>query len=307
MNTIALALHGGAGTILRSTMTAEKEAAYMRALGDSLEAGWRLLESGASALDAVEGVVRALEDEPLFNAGRGSVYTHEGLHQMDASIMSGATRGTGAVTGLSNVRNPVTLARAVMEKTEYCLLSGAGAEEFARSVGIAFEPDEYFHTEHRRRQLDEAREAGRIQLDHTPGKSLGTVGAVALDAMGDIAAATSTGGMSNKQWGRIGDTPIIGAGTFADNATCAVSCTGHGEYFIRAVAAYDLSALMEYGGRSLTDAADHLVLEKLRKMGGEGGLIAVDRAGNIALPFNSDGMYRAWRRSGEEAEVRIYE
>ena len=307
MGTIALALHGGAGTILRSGMTAEKEAAYKGGLGHALNVGWQILDRGGKALDAVEAVVSALEDEPLFNAGRGSVYTHEGGHEMDAAIMCGATRMAGAVTCVRNVRNPIRLARAVMERTEHCLLSGAGAETFAREAGIVFESDEYFHNENRLRQLHEALEAGRIQLDHTAGRSLGTVGAVALDQAGDIAAATSTGGMTNKRWGRIGDTPIIGAGTFADNTTCAVSCTGHGEYFMRAVAAYDLSALMEYGGRSLHDAADYLVNKKLVAMGGEGGLIAVDRAGNIVLPFNSDGMYRASMRSGMEPVIRIYE
>lgn len=307
MGTIALALHGGAGTILRSGMTAAKEAAYKGSLEAGLQVGWKILQSGGRALDAVEQVVAALEDDPLFNAGKGSVYTHDGGHEMDAAIMCGATRMAGAVTCLRNVRNPVRLARAVMDRTEHCLLSAAGAEEFAREVGIVVESDEYFHDENRLRQLHEALEAGRVQLDHAAERYLGTVGAVALDNAGDIAAATSTGGMTNKRWGRIGDTPIIGAGTYADNATCAVSCTGHGEYFMRAVAAYDLSALMEYGGRSLNDAADYLVNRKLVAMGGEGGLIAVDRAGSIALPFNSDGMYRASVRSGSEAVIRIYE
>jgi L-asparaginase / beta-aspartyl-peptidase len=288
-------------------MTAEKEAAYKASLAAALDVGWQMLQSGARSLDVVEATVHALEDDPLFNAGRGSVYTHVGGHEMDASIMCGATRRAGAVTCLRNVRNPIRLARAVMERTEHCMLSGIGAEEFAREVGIAFESDEYFHDENRLRQLNEALEAGRVQLDHAAEKYLGTVGAVAVDAAGDVAAATSTGGMTNKRWGRIGDTPIIGAGTFADNATCAVSCTGHGEYFMRAVAAYDVAAVMEYGGRSLHDAADYVVMRKLKQMGGEGGLIAVDRAGNLALPFNSDGMYRAWIRSGEEAQVRIYE
>jgi beta-aspartyl-peptidase (threonine type) len=308
MNKYSLAIHGGAGTITRSLMTEEKETAYLRALSEALNAGEDLLNRGADALEAVTASVIAMENNPLFNAGRGSVFTFDGTHEMDAAVMRGDTLDAGAVAGVKGVRNPVELARAVMEKSEHVLLSGTGAVEFARENGLAFESDEYFYNDYRYRQWQEAQSSGKVQLDHTElkDKKFGTVGAVARDTKGNLAAATSTGGMTNKRYNRIGDSPIIGAGTYANNATCAVSCTGHGEYFIRSVVAYDISCLMEYKGCSLEEACRIVVMDKLVKTGGEGGLIAVDAMGNICMPFNSEGMYRGSVRTGSEALVKIY-
>jgi beta-aspartyl-peptidase (threonine type) len=307
---ISIAIHGGAGTILRSTMTPQLQKQYEEALKAALDAGYSVLVTGGSSVDAVEASVRSLEDYPLFNAGRGSVFNHEGKHEMDAAIMDGRSTAAGAVAGVRGVRNPVSLARAVMEKSEHVLLSGQGAEIFARETGIPFEDDSYFYTSQRYQQLQEALDAGRVQLDHADSianeKKFGTVGAVALDASGNLAAATSTGGMTNKQWGRIGDSPIPGAGTWASNDTCAVSCTGHGEYFIRAVVGHDIHCLMSYKGLSLQEACDVLVHDKLLKAGGEGGLIAVDALGNVAMPFNSEGMYRGCKTSLGREEVLIY-
>jgi beta-aspartyl-peptidase (threonine type) len=303
---IALAIHGGAGTITRAALTADQETAYTNALRHALTSGWEILLAGGSALDAVEHSVRALEDNPLFNAGRGSVFTHEATHEMDAAIMSGIDRRAGAVAAVSHVKNPITLARRVMEETPHVLLCGAGAEKFAREVGIEFAPAEYFFSEFRYAQLLAARRTQDVQLDHTPEKKFGTVGAVARDVKADLAAATSTGGMTNKRFGRIGDTPIIGAGTYADNRTCAISCTGHGEFFMRAVTAYDAACLMKYKDLNLREACDIAINYTLSELGGEGGLIAVDAAGNLALPFNSEGMYRAWISSKEGMTVKIY-
>jgi beta-aspartyl-peptidase (threonine type) len=286
-------------------MTAELQGQYEGALKSALDAGYDVLAKGGAALDAVETAVKSLEDFPLFNAGRGSVFNHDGKHEMDAAIMDGRDRAAGAVAGVSGVKNPVNVARAVMERSEHVLLTGAGAEAFARNLGLAFEDDAYFYTEQRYQQLQEAIAEDRVQMDHSD-KKFGTVGAVALDAAGNLAGATSTGGMTNKKWGRVGDSPIIGAGTWADNATCAISCTGHGEYFIRAVVAHDIHCLMAYKGLSLQEACDMLVHDKLVKTGGEGGLVAVDRAGNIAMPFNSEGMYRACKNSVGREEIRIY-
>lgn len=305
MNTYAIAIHGGAGTITRSSMTPEKEAAYRQALQDALAAGEAILKQKGSSLDAVEATVRVLEDNPLFNAGRGSVFTHEGKNEMDASIMNGSNLMAGAVAGVQNVKNPVSLARAIMERSEHVMMSGSGAVDFARSVNTEFMPDDYFFVQQRFDQLQEAIKTDSVVLDHTERK-FGTVGAVAIDVSGNLAAATSTGGMTNKKHGRIGDTPIIGAGTYANNNTCAISCTGHGEYFIRSVVAYDISCLMEYKGKSLREACDLVVKEKLVKLGGEGGLIAVDAHGNIELPFNSEGMYRAFVKEGQTAYIGIY-
>lgn len=303
-SSFALAIHGGAGTITRGLMSLEKEQTYLIGLQTALDAGRRILVSGGSAVDAVEQAVLKLEDNPLFNAGRGSVFNHEGKHEMDAAIMDGKTRNAGAVTCVFNIKNPVLLASSIMRSSEHVLLSGAGAEVYAREQGLAFETNEYFHDDFRYGQWKEIAETDHIQLDHSE-KKFGTVGAVALDLQGNLAAATSTGGMTNKKWGRIGDTPIIGAGTYANNNTCAISCTGHGEYFIRAVVAYDIHCLMEYKNLSLQEACNLVVNNKLVKDGGEGGLIAVDRFGNIALPFNSEGMYRGWCNP-ESAEVLIY-
>ncbi len=309
----SLALHGGAGTIARATLTPALEADYRAALAAALATGTTLLAQGAPALDAVEATVRSLEDCPLFNAGRGAVFTHDGHHEMDAALMDGASRRAGAVAGVRQVQNPIRAARLVMEQTEHVLLAYPGADELAREHGLPMQPAEYFFTQQRFDQLQEAIAAGRMQLDHAaspapapdPNWKKGTVGAVARDVRGHLAAATSTGGMTNKRYSRIGDTPLIGAGTWADER-CAISCTGHGEYFIRAVVGYDVACLMEYKGLSLAEACRVVVHDKLAPVGGEGGLIAVDAAGNITLPFNSEGMYRASRNAAGEEQLAIY-
>jgi beta-aspartyl-peptidase (threonine type) len=303
---LALAIHGGAGTIRRAEMSDELEAAYRDGLHGALARGWEVLKGGGSALDTVEATVCVLEDNPLFNAGRGAVFTHDERHEMDAAIMSGEDLSAGAVAAVEGLKHPITLARRVMEKTEHILLCGDGAEEFAREVAAEFAPPEYFFTEFRYQQLLEARRDDQVRLDHSPIKKFGTVGAVACDELGHLAAATSTGGMTNKRFGRIGDTALVGAGTYADDRTCAVSCTGHGEFFMRAVAAYDVACLMKYKGLTLKDACEQTIGQTLREMGGEGGLVAVDRMGNLAVTFNCEGMYRAWIASGSAAQVAIY-
>ncbi len=308
MKPISIALHGGAGTISRSQMSPEREANYRSALKQALETGYNMLQNGASALDVVEATVRILEDSPLFNAGKGAVFTNTGTHEMDASIMDGSNLEAGAVAGISGIKNPISLARLVMEKSGHVLLMGAGALEFAKTQNIGLENDDYFYDELRFAQLQEAKKNNVMQLDHSPlnEKKYGTVGAVACDVFGNLAAATSTGGMTNKKFGRVGDSPLIGAGNYANNQTCAVSCTGSGEFFIRSVVAYDVSCLMEYKGLSLADACKEVVHKRLLKMGGDGGLVAVDAAGNVALPFNTDGMYRAAKTSAGVEFVEIY-
>lgn len=318
MTKAALAIHGGAGTILKSRMTPHLEQEYRRGLEAALAAGWRILQEGGSALDAVEHAVISLEDFPLFNAGRGSVFTHEGEQEMDAAIMDGRTLDAGAVTFVKNIRNPIKLARCVMERTDHVLLAGEGANQFADEIGMETEEDEYFFTEHRWLQLQDAIAQSRVQLDHAGStgplslaavglqKPIGTVGAVACDSDGNLASATSTGGMTNKKYGRVGDTPIIGAGTYAENSTCAVSCTGHGEFFMRGVSAYDVAAQIKYGGLTVDQAARNTI-ENLRSVNGEGGLIAVDRNGNVTLPFNSEGMYRGYVTSDGSFVVDIYQ
>lgn len=303
----ALAIHGGAGTIARASLTPDDEKQYRAALEEALAIGYDLLHGGAAALDAVEAAVRSLEDCPLFNAGRGAVFTHDGHHELDAAIMDGHRCLAGAVAGARQVQNPIRAARLVMEKTEHVLLGYPGADELAREHGLPLQPVEYFFTQKRYDQLQDALASGRMQLDHAadPNWKKGTVGAVARDQHGHLAAATSTGGMTNKRYSRIGDTPLIGAGTWAD-ARCAISCTGNGEYFIRAVAAYDVACLLEYKGLSLEEACRVVVQDKLAPVGGEGGLIAVDAAGNVTMPFNSEGMYRASRTEGTAATVSIY-
>jgi beta-aspartyl-peptidase (threonine type) len=313
----AIAIHGGAGTITRASMSREQEKAHIDALHDALAAGYDILHKGGSALDAVEAAVVALEDCPLFNAGRGSVFNSKGWHEMDASIMSGKELSAGAVTMVKSVKNPISLARAVMEKSEHVFLGGAGAEEFARNMNLPVETEDYFFNQQRYNQWKAVQAESGAYLDHnlrtfpvgdhlTTEKKFGTVGAVALDMHGNLAAGTSTGGMTNKKYSRIGDSPVIGAGTYANNNTCAVSCTGHGELFIRAVAAYDVSCLMEYKGLSLYDACNEVVMKKLVHLHGEGGLIAIDKSGNIQFSFNSEGMYRAMRKAGEEEVIAIY-
>lgn len=304
MNRPAIAIHGGAGTILRTQMTPVLEKEYRGGLESALSTGWQILKNGGSALDAVEAAVCSLEDFPLFNAGRGSVFTHDGEQEMDASIMDGARLKAGCVAFVKNIKNPVHLARLVMERTEHVLLAGDGANQFAEQQDVETPPDEYFFTEHRWLQLQEAIAEGRVQLDHAAAKPIGTVGAVACDKNGNLAAATSTGGMTNKKFGRVGDTAIIGAGTYADD-TCAVSCTGHGEYFMLASTAHDVAARMKYKGLSLEDAARETI-DHLTAIKGEGGLIAVDREGNVTLPFNSDGMYRGYIDENGDSQIRIY-
>lgn len=305
MGKIALALHGGAGTILKSSMSPEKEAAYKNALNEALSIGFSLLEKGASSLDAVEQTVISLENCPLFNAGKGSVFTHNGTHEMDAAIMNGSDLSAGAVAGVNGIKNPIHLARMIMERSEHVLLSGDGAYQFAKQLNLETETEEYFFNQFRYDQLQEIRATDKFQLDHSD-KKFGTVGAVALDLNGNLAAATSTGGMTNKKFNRVGDSPVIGAGTYANNKTCAVSCTGHGEFFIRAVVAYDISCLIEYKGLTLSEACEFVVNDKLKKFGGEGGLVAVNPNGDLSLCFNSEGMYRAWKTSDKENGVEIY-
>ena len=312
MQHYAIAIHGGAGTILQSTMTPEKELAYKNGLQDAIEAGESILKSGGSAFDAVETAIIQLENNPLFNAGKGAVFTNTGTHEMDASIMNGKDLMAGAIAGVQGVKNPISLARAVMEQSEHVLLTGNGAMDFAKKVNAQFENEDYFFVQLRYDQLQQAKQSNSMILDHTEDKiengekKFGTVGCVALDLQGNLAAGTSTGGMTNKKFGRVGDSSIIGAGTYANNHTCAISCTGHGELFIRSVVAYDISCLMEYKNLSLKEACDIVVMDKLVKIGGEGGLIALDAKGNIVLPFNSEGMYRASKKQNEDIFIGIY-
>ncbi|TCC04530.1 beta-aspartyl-peptidase [Kosakonia quasisacchari] len=306
-----IAIHGGAGAIGRAQMSPEKEQRYVHVLSSIIETGQRMLESGVSALDVVTEAVRLLEECPLFNAGIGAVFTRDETHELDACVMDGNTLQAGAVAGVSRLRNPVLAARLVMERSPHVFMIGEGAEQFAFSHGMEAVSPSLFSTPERFAQLMEARDAGHTVLDHggaplDESKKFGTVGAVALDKQGNLAAATSTGGMTNKLPGRVGDSPLPGAGCYANNANVAVSCTGTGEVFIRALAAYDIAALMEYGGLSLQEACDAVVMEKLPALGGSGGLIAVDREGNVALPFNSEGMYRAWGYAGDAPSVGIY-
>jgi L-asparaginase / beta-aspartyl-peptidase len=301
----AIAIHGGAGTLPRAEMSAEAEARYRSGLKEAIDAGFAILQGGGSSLDAVTRAVVLLEDNPLFNAGKGAVFTLDGRNELDASIMDGSTLNAGAVCGVTRIRNPVELARAVMEKSAHVMLAGAGAEEFASDQGFAFVPQSYFYTPERWRQLERIR-GGDADLSALTISHVGTVGAVALDDRGRLAAATSTGGMTGKRYQRIGDSPIIGAGTYADDRSCAVSATGHGEVFIRLAVAHDICARMRFGGRSLTQSVREVVLGDLPPRGGEGGVIAVDARGEIAIEFNSEGMFRASRRQGEAAQVGIY-
>ena len=309
MSKFVLVIHGGAGTILQKDITPEQETAYLNALRTALHAGYSLLEKGQSAMDAVLAATISLEDNLLFNAGRGAVFAKDGSQEMDASIMDGKTLMAGAVSAVRNIRNPVELAYAVMTKSSHVMLNGKGANDFAAIQGIPAEPDDYFFSQFRHDQWKQMQGSDTTALDHNitiKDKKFGTVGAAACDRHGNIAAATSTGGMTNKQWGRVGDSSIIGAGTYANNKTCAISCTGHGEMFIRAVAAYDVSCLMEYKGFSLQEAMDIVVNDKLLKIDGEGGMIGVDANGNYSLTFNSEGMYRGAQNSDGRNEVLIY-
>jgi beta-aspartyl-peptidase (threonine type) len=294
----SIAIHGGAGVADRNTLSSLLEKQYLQGLENALNAGALILKNGGASLDAVQASVVSLENNELFNAGRGSAFTFDSSHEMEASIMCGRRVDAGAVCMIRNVKNPIILARTVLEKSNHLFLCGKGAEKFALENRLHFEPDEYFFTPGRYEQLQEAKSRKF--------KSTGTVGAVALDNEGNLAAATSTGGLTNKNYGRVGDSPLVGAGTYANNLTCAVSCTGEGEYFIRGVCAYDISCLIEYRNFSLKQACEYVILEKLRKLGGEGGVIAVEREGNIQMTFNSPGMYRGFMKEGMEPQVSIY-
>lgn len=308
MKNYSIAIHGGAGTLLKEHMTAEKEQAYAAALNEAITLATGILENNGTAMDAVAAAVRSMEDSPLFNAGKGSVFTANGTHEMDASIMDGNNRMAGAVSMVTGIKNPVDLARMVMDKSEHVFLAGDGAMEFAKSQDIEVLPPAYFYDQLRYDQWQEIKGSDSFQLDHSVKKDakFGTVGAVALDQHGNIAAATSTGGMTNKKWGRVGDSPMIGAGTYANNATCAVSCTGSGEYFIRGVVAYEVSALMEFKNLTLEQATKEVVQKRLPEIGGDGGLIAVDAQGNISLEFNTAGMYRAFAKANSPKTIKIY-
>lgn len=311
MGKAVIAIHGGAGAITRAQLSQEQELRYIQALSDVVETGQRMLEEGRSALDVVTEAVRLLEECPLFNAGIGAVYTRDETHELDACVMDGNTLKAGAVAGVSHLRNPVLAARLVMEHSPHVMMIGEGAENFAIAQGMERVSADIFSTPERYAQLLAARTAGEMVLDHnaTPldeNNKMGTVGAVALDMSGNLAAATSAGGMTNKLPGRVGDSPLVGAGCYANNANVAVSCTGTGEVFIRALAAYDIAALMDYGGLSLSEACERVVMEKLPALGGSGGLIAIDHEGNVALPFNSEGMYRAWGYAGDTPTTGIY-
>jgi L-asparaginase / beta-aspartyl-peptidase len=310
----ALVLHGGAGTILKENMSPELEKQYLAKMEEALEKGYDTLSKGGKSSDAVVIAIMVLEDSPLFNAGKGSVFTADGKNEMDASIMDGKTLKSGAVAGVRKIKNPITAAKCIMDNSEHVMMVGEGAEKFAQKCKCEFADSAYFYTEKRYQQLLKAKQSDKTEIDHgSPSndkdlkdKKHGTVGIVALDIYGNLCAGTSTGGMTNKKFGRVGDSPIIGAGTYANNKTCGVSCTGHGEYFIRSVAAYDVSALMEYKGFTLEQAANEVINKKLKDMGGDGGMIAMDKNGNIAMPFNTPGMYRAYKKSNGKKELLIY-
>jgi L-asparaginase / beta-aspartyl-peptidase len=314
MKKYSLAIHGGAGTILKEEMTPELEAAYRVGLQQALDAGFSVLEDGGTSINAVKAATINLEDNPLFNAGKGSVFTKTGINEMDAAIMNGRTLEAGAVAAVRNVRNPIELAEQVMLHSGHVFLCGKGANDFAINHGVKLEPDDYFFTQQRYDQWKAIRDSDLYALDHNSDHPVdavketkfGTVGAVACDKHGNIAAATSTGGMTNKQYGRIGDSPIIGIGTYANNKTCAISCTGHGEPFIRAVVAYDISCLMEYKQMNLQQACEEVVLKKLMELNGEGGLIGMDAEGNASLVFNCAGMYRGLKDSDGTNFIAIY-
>ncbi|MCX8019618.1 MAG: isoaspartyl peptidase/L-asparaginase [Chitinophagaceae bacterium] len=316
---VKIVIHGGAGTIRKTEMTEHLEERYREGLAEALEAGYQKLEKGCSAVEAVMASVMSLEDNELFNAGKGSVFTSEGVHEMDAAIMDGASLKAGAVCAVSRIKNPVRLAYMVMNHSPHVMLCGKGAETFARMHQLPEENDEYFFSEYRYEQWKMLRNTDQSALDHNvhlselrgssrnmTDKKYGTVGAVAIDSHGNLAAATSTGGMTNKRWGRIGDSPVIGAGTYANNNTCAISCTGHGEIFLRTVAAYDVSCLMEYKRLSLQEAMRSVVFDKLQSLQGEGGMIGLDASGNHAMIFNSEGMYRGVKGSDGSYEIAIY-
>ncbi len=309
-----IVIHGGAGTILKENMSDSLEAAYKNKLKEAISAGYEILKNGGTSLDAVTHTINIMEDSPLFNSGKGAVFTHDGTNELDASIMDGATLNAGAVAGIKHIKNPIDLARDVMQKSEHVMLYGAGAEEFAKGLGYKMMDTSYFYTQSRYESLQRVLEREKAKGDKQvsfedpfiKNSKFGTVGCAALDKQGNLAAGTSTGGMTNKRWNRIGDAPIIGAGTYANNATCAVSSTGWGEYFIRSVVAYDISALMEYKGMTLQEAASEVIQEKVPALGGDGGIVAIDKDGNVAMEFNTAGMYRATMNSEGKLIIKIY-
>ncbi|WP_410006664.1 isoaspartyl peptidase/L-asparaginase family protein [Aequorivita nionensis] len=309
-----IVIHGGAGTILKENMSDSLEAAYKAKLKEAISAGYEILKNGGTSLEAVTHTINVMEDSPLFNAGKGAVFTHEGSNELDASIMDGATLNAGAVAGVKHIKNPIDLARDVMQKSEHVMLYGAGAEEFAKTLGYKLMDTSYFYTKNRYESLQKVLEKEKSKNEkkvsfedsYIKNSKFGTVGCAALDKHGNLAAGTSTGGMTNKRWNRIGDAPIIGAGTYANNTTCAVSSTGWGEYFIRSVVAYDISALMEYKGMTLQEAASEVIQEKVPALGGDGGIVAIDKDGNVAMEFNTAGMYRATMNSEGELIIKIY-
>ncbi|MBL4707383.1 MAG: isoaspartyl peptidase/L-asparaginase [Flavobacteriales bacterium] len=306
---ITIVIHGGAGTILKKNMTLEKEQAYREKLAEALNLGYEVLENGGTSIEAVASSIRILEDSPLFNAGKGAVFTNQGKNELDASIMDGKTSKAGAVAGVTTVKNPIMAALAVMENSPHVMMSGGGAELFAVEQGIEIADSGYFFTKRRYnslRRIQKKEEEQSAYLTENPDYKYGTVGAVALDSDGNIAAGTSTGGMTNKRYGRIGDSPIIGAGTFAENASCAISATGHGEFFIRNVVAYDIAALMKYKQLSLEDAAQEVINKKLVEQKGSGGIIGLDQAGNITMTFNTAGMYRGYIQQKDNAVIKIF-
>jgi beta-aspartyl-peptidase (threonine type) len=308
MNNFSIAIHGGAGTLVKGMMTPELEANYKLVLKVALEAGYAVLENDGTAIDAVAKAVTMLEDSHLFNAGKGAVFTADETHEMDASIMDGKTLNAGAVSLITGIKNPVSLAKEVMLKSEHVFLAGEGAMQFAKANDYKIEDKTYFYDELRHQQWLEIKDTDSFQLDHAKKKDskFGTVGAVACDKSGNIAAATSTGGMTNKKFGRVGDSPMIGAGNYANNKTCAISCTGSGEFFIRGVVAYDVACLIEHKGMSLKEASEEVIHKRVLELGGDGGLIAADAKGNIAMPFNTEGMYRATKSSNGNEEISIY-
>ncbi|MBK6263671.1 isoaspartyl peptidase/L-asparaginase [Marivirga sp. S37H4] len=308
---ITLVIHGGAGTIRRENMTEEQDSSYRAKLTEALEAGYAVLEKGEPAMSAIIAAIQIMEESPLFNAGRGSVFTSEGKNEMDAAVMQGKTRDAGTVAGVTNIKSPISAALAVMEKSPHVMMTGPGAEQFAKEQGLEIVDPSYFFVQSRYDALQrikerEAEKGTAAAMAEFPDSKFGTVGCVALDKDGNIAAGTSTGGMTNKKYGRVGDVPIIGGGTYADNATCGVSATGHGEYFIRSVVAYDIAAKMKYLKKSLEESANEVVMEELVDFGGSGGVIALDRQGNISMPFNSEGMYRGYMNAAGSAKVFIY-
>lgn len=311
----AMVIHGGAGTILPENMTPEKETGIRAAMNAAMDAGEKILSGGGSAADAVEATIWVMEDSEYFNAGKGAVFTNAGINEMDASFMTGHDQNAGAVGGVTTIKHPISAARAVLDKSEHVLLSGKGANDFATEQGLETVDPKYFYTEGRFQGLQRALEGERVERENMEGgriieeidRKYGTVGCVALDKSGNLAAGTSTGGMTNKRYNRLGDSPIIGAGTYADNATCGVSCTGWGEYFIRYAVAYDVHARMAYGGATVLEAADAVINKTLTNKGGTGGLIALDKDGNVAMPFNTPGMYRGYLKAGGERVVDFYD